>query len=342
MRTATAPLPRLLLVATLIGILGACQYIPFIGGGDKNEDEDLDTTEQILYGNAQRSLRSGNYDRAIEVLERLEARFPFGRYAEQAQLELVYARYQSSDHDTARAAADRFIRLHPQHDNIDYAYYLKGLAAYNKNRSLVDRVFSSDASQRDMTSAQQAYADLAELLQRFPHSQYAPDARQRMIYLRNLLAAHELHIADYYLRRGAYVAAANRARYVLENYPTADEPIAEALIVLVEANHKLGLDEAANDALRVLAINYPNHSSFDANGDLILAERIRDRDRSWMNLMTFGVLDRPEVPPPLTLQHPEGFTPPPAPAAEQADREEDKEQKEKKKKRRWLRWLPFV
>ena len=329
--------PRLLFVAVLLGAAGACQYIPFIGGRDKDhEEEDLNTTEQILYSNAQRSLRSGNYDRAIDVLERLEARFPFGRYAEQAQLELVFARYQSSDHDTARNAADRFIRLHPQHDNIDYAYYLKGLAAYNKNSSLLDRVFSSDISERDMTSARQAYADFALLLERFPHSQYAPDARQRMIYLRNLLAASELHVADYYLRRGAYIAAANRARYVLENYPTADEPMAEALIVLVESNHRLGLTDAANDALRVLAINYPHHSSFDANGDLVLAERVRNRNRSWMNLMTFGVLDRPEVPPPIKLEHPEGFEPPPVPAGQRS------EPREEKKKRRWFRWLPFV
>lgn len=330
-------IPRLLLLSVLVGAVSACQYIPFIGGRDKDEDEDLNTTEQILYSTAQRSLRSGNYDRAIDVLERLEARFPFGRYAEQAQLELVYARYQSSDHDTARSAADRFIRLHPQHSNIDYAYYLKGLAAYNKNRSLLDRVFSSDISQRDMTAAHLAYADLAQLLQDYPHSQYAPDARQRMVYLRNLLAASELHIADYYLRRGAYVAAANRARFVLENYPTAKEPIPEALIVLVEANYKLGLTDAANDALRVLAINYPHHSSFDVNGDLVLAERIRNRDRSWMNLMTFGLLGRPEVPPPLTLEHPEGFEPPPVPA-----RDESQPDEKKKKKRSWLRWLPFI
>ena len=337
MKLLTRLVPRLLLAAVLLGAAGACQYIPFIGGRDKDhEDEDLNTTEQILYGTAQRSLRSGNYDRAIDVLERLEARFPFGRYAEQAQLELVYARYQSSDHDTARNAADRFIRLHPQHDNIDYAYYLKGLAAYNKNRSLVDRVFSADSSERDMTSARQAYADLAQLLQRFPHSQYAPDARQRMIYLRNLLAASELHVADYYLRRGAYIAAANRARYVLENYPTADEPMAEALVVLVEANYRLGLTDAANDAMRVLAINYPHHPSFDAGGDLVLAERIRNRNRSWMNLMTFGVLDRPKVPPPLKLEHPAGFEPPPVPAQERT------QPKEEKKKRRWWRWLPFV
>ncbi len=341
MQPATTLVSRLLLLTMLLGVAGACQYIPFIGGRDDDEDEDLNTTEQILYSTAQRSLRSANYDRAIEVLERLEARFPFGRYAEQAQLELVYARYQSSDHDTARNAADRFIRLHPQHDNIDYAYYLKGLAAYNKNRSLLDRVFSSDISERDMTSARQAYADLALLLQRFPHSQYAPDARQRMVYLRNLLAASELHVADYYLRRGAYVAAANRAHYVLENYPSADRPIPEALLVLVEANYRLGLTDAANDALRVLAINYPNHAAFDANGDLVLAERVRNRDRSWMNLMTFGALDRPEVPPPLRLEHPEGFEPPPVPAGRESGEGQAPETKDKKKKRRWLRWLPF-
>ena len=325
---------RLLLPAVLLGLAAGCSHIPFFGGG-KDEDEDLNTTEQILYRNAQRSLRAGNYERAIEVLERLEARFPFGRYAEQAQLELVYARYQSADHETARSAADRFIRLHPQHSNIDYAFYLKGLAAYNKSRGLLDRVFVSDISKRDMSFAADAYADFAQLLRNYPHSHYAADARQRMLYLRNLLAASELHIADYYLRRGAHVAAANRARFVLENYPRADESIPEALIVLVEANHKLGLTEAANDALRVLAINYPNHPAFDQNGDLVLAERIRNRDRSWANLMTLGLLDRPAVPPPLRLQHPEGFKPPPPPESAQ-------DEPKRKKKRRWLRWLPFL
>ena len=329
---------RLFVLSALLVSFAGCSWMPFIGGKDKDgEDEDVNATEQMLYRNAQRSLRAGNYERAITGLERLEARFPFGRYAEQAQLELVYARYQSSDHDTARLAADRFIRLHPQHSNIDYAYYLKGLAAYNKNRGLLDRVFTSDISKRDMTSAREAYADFAELLRRYPHSDYASDAKQRMIYLRNMLAASEVHIADYYMRRGAYVAAANRARFVLENYPQA-EPIPEALIVLVEAQYKLELPTAANDTLRVLAVNYPNHPAFDENGDLVLAERIRGRDRSWANLMTLGLLDRPETPPPLRLQHPEGFEPPPAPQRAEEDRQA---LAEKKKKGGWRRWIPF-
>ena len=329
---------RLLGLALLVAVFAGCSWMPFIGKKDKDhEEEDINATEQMLYRTAQRSLRAGNYSRAVEALERLEARFPFGRYAEQAQLELVYARHQSSDHDTARMAADRFIRLHPQHSNIDYAYYLRGLAAYNKNRSLLDRVFSSDASKRDMTSAGQAYADFAQLLALYPHSEYAADAKQRMIYLRNLLAASEIHVADYYLRRGAYVAAANRARFVLENYPQA-EAVPEALLILVEANYKLDLPTAANDALRVLALNYPRHPAFDDNGDLVLADRVRDRDRSWANLMTLGLLDRPEVPPPLRLQHPEGFVPPPSPEGAEA---EAQGRQKKNKKGRWRRWVPF-
>ena len=332
---------RLFVLSALLVAFAGCSWMPFIGGKDKDEeDEDINATEQMLYRNAQRSLRAGNYERAITGLERLEARFPFGRYAEQAQLELVYARYQSSDHDTARLAADRFIRLHPQHSNIDYAYYLKGLAAYNKNRGLLDRVFTSDISKRDMTSARDAYADFAELLRRYPHSDYASDAKQRMIYLRNMLAASEIHIADYYMRRGAYVAAANRARFVLENYPQA-EPIPEALIVLVEAQYKLELPTAANDTLRVLAVNYPDHPAFDENGDLVLAERIRGRDRSWANLMTLGLLDRPETPPPLRLQHPEGFEPPPAPQRTEEERQALAEKKKAEKKGGWRRWVPF-
>ena len=329
---------RWLGLALMLVAFAGCSWMPFIGKKDKDhEDEDVNATEQMLYRNAQRSLRAGNYSRAVEALERLEARFPFGRYAEQAQLELVYARYQSSDHDTARMAADRFIRLHPQHSNIDYAYYLKGLAAYNKNRGLLDRVFTADASKRDMTSAAQAYADFADMLARYPHSEYAADARQRMIYLKNLLAAAELHVADYYLRRGAYAAAANRARYVLESYPQA-ESVPEALLVLVEANYKLDLPAAANDTLRVLAVNYPNHPAFDENGNLVLADRVRDRDRSWANLMTLGLLDRPEVPPPLRLQHPEGFEPPPRDPVAAAEASSEAKQRWKGG---WRRWVPF-
>ena len=294
-------------------------------------------------------LRSANYQQAIAQLELLESRFPFGRYAEQAQLELIFARYMSFDLDGARTAADRFIRLHPQHSNIDYAYYLRGLSAFSKNQSIMDRFFESDYAKRDTTPAREAYADFAQLLARFPNSPYVPDTKQRMIFLRNLLSRAELYIADYYMRRGALVAAANRARYVIETFPQS-EATPEALTVLVEANYKLGLDDEANNALRVLALNYPNHGAFDEQGNLVLDEVIRNRDRSWTNIMTIGLLDRPDVPPPIRIEHPSGvdtqrITPADAPEgagvddgntpASPADHRE-------KKKGGWFSWLPFI
>jgi outer membrane protein assembly factor BamD len=317
----------------LAALLSGCSSIPFFGGDDEDDmPADANTSEQLMYRTAQRSMRTGNYDQAIQHLERLEAQYPFGRYAEQAQLELVYARYQGYNHDAARAAADRFIRLHPSHKNVDYAYYLKGLASFNKNSSMMDRLFTADLSKRDMTGSREAYLDFAILLERFPNSQYAPDARQRMIYLRNLLAESELVVADYYLRRGAYIAAANRARYVIENY-SQSVVVPEALLVLVEANWKLGLPHAANDNLRILAINFPNHSAFDNEGNVVLEDRIRNRDRSWANVLTFGLLDRPDAPPPLRIEHPEGFTPPSPMPTEIAEEPEERNG--------WFGWLPW-
>lgn len=294
------------LVLSLALVTAGCSAIPFFGKDKKNfDEEDLNTTEQVLYRDAQRSLRSGNYATAIEMLQRLEARFPFGRYAEQAQLEIIYAHYMASSYEAARNAADRFIRLHPSHPHIDYAYYLKGLASYSENRGIMDRIYASDPARRDMTHPRNAYADFATLLARYPSSQYAADARQRMLYLRNLIARSELYIADYYMRRRAYAAAANRARYVVETYSKSDVT-ADALAVIIEANYRLGLKDAANDALRVLALNYPDYPAFDENGNLVLKDQIRNRDRSWTNLITFGLLDRPAVPPPIRITQPEG------------------------------------
>lgn len=294
--------PRIAALLLCLSLAGGCSLIPFWGGDDDADAEaDVDATEQYLYRNVQRSLRSGNYQQAIEHLELLEARYPFGRYAEQAQLELIYAHYMGYDPDAARSAADRFIRLHPQHPNVDYAYYLKGLASFNKNRGILDRLFATDLSKRDMTSAREAYADFTELLSRFPDSPYAPDARKRMLYLLNLLGHHELNVANFYMERGAYVAAANRARFVVENYSKSDA-VPDALALLVEANYKLGLEDAANDALQVLALNFPDYQAFDEEGNLVLTEQIRNRDRSWTNLVTLGLLDRPDIPPPIKLK----------------------------------------
>ena len=301
----TKTLGQLLATAILCATLGACSWMPFFGDEEQPDIEAIETTEQKVYARAQRSLRSSNHTAAIEQLELLEARFPFGEFAEQAQLELIYARYMTYDLEGARSSADRFIRLHPGHDSVDYAYYLKGLSAYRESNNLLDSLLSQDPARRDMAPLREAYADFGLFLSRFPDSQYAPDAQQRMVHLRNVLARSELAIADFYMRRGAYIAASNRARFVLENYPDS-EARDDALATLVECNWKLDLKDEANRALRVLALNHPEYEDFDDAGNFVLAERIRNRDRSWANIMTLGVLDRPEAPAPITIIAPKG------------------------------------
>lgn len=300
--------PRILGVLLLMCMsfnLGGCTTLgglwPF---GDDDADVVPESSEQALYRNAQSSLRSGNYSLAITKLEALETRFPFGSYAEQAQLELVFAHFMAYDQDAAIRAADRFIRLHPQHANVDYAYYLRGLAYFESGRGYIDRIGAAQVAQRDMTSVEDAFSDFNQLVVRYPGSLYAQDAKQRMIYLRNLLAESELAVADFYMRRGGFVAALNRARYVVETYPGAPST-PDALVILIEANYRLGLTNSANDALRVLAANYPNHSGFDGQGNFLLEDVVRNRDRSWINVLTFGLLDRPAPPPPIRIRQPE-------------------------------------
>ena len=313
----TSLLPALLLGA-LVAFLPGCSSIPFL---DDDEDQPSDTadleeggTEQELYRTAQQGLRSGNYDEALKRLQLLESRFPFGRYGEQAQLETIYAHFMAFDADLARSAADRFIRLHPQHPRVDYAYYLKGLAAYNKDRGLLDRVLPTSLARRDPGAARQSFDDFSELLRRHPDSPYAADARQRMLFLRNVLAQSEVEVARYYIRRGALVAAANRGRYVIENYPqTPATP--DALAIMIEAYARLGQPDLANDALRVLALNYPQYPAFDRNGDFVLEDDVRNQDRSWLNLVTLNLLDTPDPPPPLRVRQPEGMAAP-APAGD--------------------------
>ncbi|MDE0177097.1 MAG: outer membrane protein assembly factor BamD [Gammaproteobacteria bacterium] len=287
------------MAVALVATLAGCARF-----GDEDDPDDFgsaEATQQALYEDAQRSLGSGNYADSIVRLQRLEARFPFGAFAEQAQLELIYAHHMVADHDATQAAADRFIRLHPQHPKVDYAYYMRGLSSLAQDRGIFRRFLGTDISRRDITNIKQAFAYFNELVTEFPGSTYAKDARQRMIYIRNVLAAHELNVASYYLGRGALVAAANRARYVIENFSqTTAAP--DALAVLIEANWQLGLDDAAHDALEVLALNFPDYHAFDQRGQLVLRKIIDNRERSWLNMVTFGLLGRPQAPPPLTIR----------------------------------------
>ena len=293
------PLHRGVMAVALVAIAAGCARF-----GDRDDADDYgspEATQQALYEDAQQSLGAGNYADSIVRLQRLEARFPFGRFAEQAQLELIFAHHMVADHDAAQAAADRFIRLHPQHPKVDYAFYMRGLSSLAQDRGIFRRFLGTDISRRDITNIKQAFAHFNELVTEFPGSTYAKDARQRMIYIRNVLAAHELNVASYYLGRGAFVAAANRARYVIENFSqTTAAP--DALAVLIESNWQLGLDDAAHDALEVLALNFPDYHAFDQRGQLVLRKVIDNRERSWLNMVTFGLLGRPQAPPPLTIR----------------------------------------
>jgi len=261
------------------------------GCSNKDLEEPIESTEQAYYSGAKSAMRSGNYNQAVELLEELESRYPFGRYAEQAQLDLIYAHYRSFDREAARASADRFIRLHPQHDEVGYAYYLRGLSSFSTDGSIVERFFPTDQSKRDVSGAQEALSDFSVLLNRFPDSEYAADARDRMVTLRNLLAASEIHVARYYLRRSAFVAAANRGRYVVENFQQTPS-VSDGLAVMVEAYQQLGIDDLAEQSLSILALNYPDYPALRADGSFNIDRTSVGSSRSWLNRLTFGLIGR--------------------------------------------------
>jgi outer membrane protein assembly factor BamD len=274
-------------------------FLVLLAGCSGNDELDLppgaNSSEYELYQEAQRYLRNKNYDLAVQALQLLESRFPFGRYAEQAQLELIYAHYSNFEHEAAIEAADRFIRLHPQHPNVDYAFYMKGLAAYTQNQGIFERWLPKDITKRDTSYAREAFAEFSQLLARFPDSPYAPDARSRMVHLRNLLARSEINVANYYFKRGAYVAAVNRGRYVVENFPQTPA-VADGLAVMVQGYLLLGLDQLAQDSLDVLVLNYPEHPSVDENGKFVSSYTAEGIDRSFLNMVSFGLLDRAAPP----------------------------------------------
>lgn len=265
------------------------------GNDEQDLPEGANSSEAELYRNAQSYLKNGNYELAVRSLQLLESRFPFGKYAEQAQLELIYAHFNNFETEAAIESADRFIRLHPQHPNIDYAYYMKGLAAYEANEGLLDRFTNADKTKRDTSYARESFAEFAQLLARYPDSSYAGDAKARMVYLRNLLARSEINIANYYFRRGAYMAAANRGRYVVENFQQTPA-VADGLAVMIQAYQLLGLNDMAEDSRRVMALNYPEHPSLDANGQFISNFSLDGPDRTLINRATLGLFDR--TPPP--------------------------------------------
>ncbi|HET9700610.1 MAG TPA: outer membrane protein assembly factor BamD [Burkholderiales bacterium] len=243
------------LAAFLLLALAACGWLP------EKQDETSGWSPNKLYTEAKSELSDGNYEKAIKLFEALEARYPYGRYAQQAQMEVAYAHFKNQDRAAAVAAAERFIKLHPNHPNVDYMYYLKGLVTFTEDlgplESVASYVVDWDISDRDPKAARESFEAFRELVTRFPASRYAPDATLRMKYLVNALASHEIHVARYYMLRGAYLAAANRAQYVVQSYPQAPAT-EEALYIMARAYEALGLTDLRNDAMRVMQTNFPN------------------------------------------------------------------------------------
>ncbi len=250
------PFTRVAALALVLVALGGCDFLR-----SSQDDETLGWSAQRLYGEAKDAMGNREWAKAVKYLEKLEARYPYGRYAQQAQLEVAYAQWKDSERASALASADRFIKLYPNHPNVDYAYYLKGLINFNESVGLLAFMTNPDMTDRDPKSSREAFQSFNEVVTRFPESKYAEDSTARMHYLVNALAAHEVHVARYYMKRTAYLAAANRAQYVVVHYPQAPAT-EEAVFILVKAYDALGLTDLRDAADRVMHTNFPNSAYF--------------------------------------------------------------------------------
>ncbi len=259
-----------------LSVLSGCETLQSLAGEGSSEKEDYTGwNAEKFRTEAKTAVEASNFDKAIKLYEALEARYPFDNAAPQTQLDSAYAYYKNNDAEAALAAADRFIKTYPRDNHIDYAYYLKGLVNYNRGITFVDRFLPTDTSQRDQMYANDALENFAELMRRFPHSRYIADAQQRSVSIRNNLAMHEINIARYYLKRGAYIASVNRAKIVMEKYPRSIA-LPFALEVLQEGYTQLNMIDLANDAKRVYDQNYPNGAPVSENKGTTMSHQIWD------------------------------------------------------------------
>ncbi|HWS73552.1 MAG TPA: outer membrane protein assembly factor BamD [Quisquiliibacterium sp.] len=219
-------------------------------------DPTLSWTPERLYADARDDMQGGRWDVAIKTLEKIEARYPFGRWAQQAQIDIAYSYYRQGERALALAATDRFLKLYPNHASLDYVYYLRGLINFNDQEGWIARFGGQDLSERDLKAARDAFDAFKQVVTRFPESKYAADSEVRMKYLVNAMASGEVHVARYYFERGAYVAASNRAQNAIRGYPQAPA-IEEALYILMTSQDRLGLPDLRDDTRRVLERNFP-------------------------------------------------------------------------------------
>ncbi len=252
----------------LATLLTGCGLLP------DQKDETSGWSANKLYSEAKEALNDGSYDKSIKYFEKLESRYPYGRFAQQAQIEVAYAYWKSGEPASAIAACERFIKLHPNHPNVDYVFYLRGLVNFNEDLGILGAISNQDLTERDPKGARESFDAFKELVTRFPNSKYSPDAIARMKYLVNTLASHEVNVARYYMKRNAYLASINRAQFALKNYPDAPAT-EEALFIMVKAYDLLGMIDLRDDSERVMRKNYPK-SAYYVRG--------LDRTEAWWKL----------------------------------------------------------
>jgi outer membrane protein assembly factor BamD len=238
-------------MAALAGLITSCSTSTDPADAYKNE------SSQQIYSKGVIALQEKSYSDSIKRFEALDIQYPYGENTESAQLYIIYAYYMKEDYILAVAAADRFIRIHPTNPHVDYAYYMRGISNYYQNMGILERMFLVDLATRDLTQIQKSYNDFNDVVTRFPDSRYAPSAHQYMVFLRNVLADHQLHVAEYYYNRKAYVASANRASNLVAHYQGAPT-VVEGLALMAKSYRQLGLTKLEQDTLAVLNYNYPN------------------------------------------------------------------------------------
>lgn len=274
MMRSLAAFPAFPALSRLIAAFLIAIFVSACGTMGEGPDETAGWSASRLYSEAREAADDGAWDKAAKMLEKLESRFPYGRYAQQAQLELGYAYWKSGEPGSALAACDRFIKLHPNHPAVDYVYYLKGLINFNEDLGFVGYISTQDPTERDPKAARESFDAFRELVTRFPESKYTPDATKRMKYLVNAMAMQEVHVARYYIKREAYIAAANRAQFAIKTYP-GTPAVEEAMYILVLAYDKLGMYDLRDDADRIMRQNYPS-SAFYKEGI--------ERKKAWWQL----------------------------------------------------------
>lgn len=243
---------KVLLTALSLSLIGCSS------SDNVNIDNVPNKSAQTLFSDARKALDDGLFQKAIQLLSAIDARFPFGPISHQVQIDLIYAYYKSGNADQGIALADRFLKLNPTHPNVDYVYYMKALINLSTEENLFQDLVGIDRADRDPTASRDAFNGFKRIITDFPESRYAADSRKRMIDIKDRLARYELSVAHFYLKRDAWASAANRGRYIIEYY-SPSEHVEEALEVMIECYDKLGLEDLKNNAKQVLAANFPNN-----------------------------------------------------------------------------------